>query len=161
MDHVGSHTDPPFPPDAETAVLAVEPVLLTAAAIPKHANVYVITAAISDTPSFQMFNVFNAGVSSSLSEPTDPKMYWAQEGERSNAKTLVAQKMSPDTVYPPFVIVPVLTLEHLLAAIPEDISVEWVKTDMQGFDLRAARSASAASLRRVKKYQAELYWCGL
>ncbi len=78
---------------------------------------------------------------------TDAAIYWAKDEAREG--------------YPPFSIVPVLTLELLLSSIPEDISIEWVKTDMQGFDLRAARSASLASLRRVKKYQAELYWCAL
>ena len=140
--NVGSHVDPPMPPDAETAVLAIEPVLKTAAAIEPHPNLYVVTAAISDTPSFAKFTIFNRGMSSSLAEPVDPNIYWALK----------------DGGYPPFSIVPVLTLDHLIASIPDSIRIELVKTDMQSFDLRAAKSASLESLARVEKYQAEVYW---
>lgn len=142
--NIGSHLDPPMPPDDETAVIAVEPVLKTAAGIPSHPHLYIITAAISDTPSFLKISIYNSGMSSSLSVPDNIAAPWSLDNRKGG--------------YPSFSIVPVLTLEMLLASIPDHLSIEWVKTDMQGFDLRAAKSASKSTLRRIKKYQAELYW---
>ena len=58
--NVGSNVDPPFPPaDNESiAVLAVEPVLGTAAKIAKHPRLYVICAAIADTTQFQSIYLY-------------------------------------------------------------------------------------------------------
>ncbi len=52
-----------------------------------------------------------------------------------------------------------LTPEQLLAAVPENVTILSVITDMQGHDLKVAKSASLPSLRRVRRYQAEVY-CG-
>ena len=143
--NIGSHKDPIVPPEDETVVIAVEPVPDTAILIPKHPNIFVVCAAIADTPGFAKFSIFNAGMSSSLAEPAIPTVNWAKAAHRG--------------MLPPFIIVPVLTLEQLLSAIPSSLSIDFVKTDMQSYDLRAAKSASMASFGRVRKYKAEVYWC--
>jgi FkbM family methyltransferase len=144
--NIGSHADPIVPPDDATAVIAVEPVPDTAMRIPKHPNIFVICAAIADTPGFSKFSIFHKGMSSSLAEPDSPDVEWAAAKIRG-------------ALLPPFIIVPVLTLEQLFASIPANLTIDFVKTDMQSYDLKAVQSASIASLRRVRKYQTEVYWC--
>lgn len=143
--NIGTHKDPIVPPDDETFVIAVEPVPDTAILIPRHPNVFVVCAAISETPGFAKFSIFNSGMSSSLAEPAVPTVNWANAAYRGTL--------------PPFIIVPVLTLEHLFSAIPSNLPIDFVMTDMQSYDLRAAKSASFLSLGRVRKYKAEVYWC--
>jgi len=147
--NIGPYIDPPVPPGEHTAVIAVEPILKTAGLIPHHHNTFVVTAAVSDTVGLGRMAAYNFGMSSSLSEVREEgeegELYWAKE-ERQGG-------------WPAFNIVPVLTLEHLLAAVPENVTILSVITDMQGHDLKAAKSASLPSLRRVRRYQAEVY-CG-
>jgi hypothetical protein len=147
--NIGPYIDPPVPPGEHTAVIAVEPILKTAGLIPHHHNTFIVTAAVSDTVGLGRMAAYNFGMSSSLSEVREEgeegELYWAKE-ERQGG-------------WPAFNIVPVLTLEHLLAAVPENVTILSVITDMQGHDLKAAKSASLPSLRRVRRYQAEVY-CG-
>jgi hypothetical protein len=58
--NIGSNVDPPLPPaDNESiAVIAIEPVLGTAAKIAKHPRLYVICAAIADVTRFQTINLY-------------------------------------------------------------------------------------------------------
>lgn len=51
--------------------------------------------------------------------------------------------------------VPVLRLEDLLERIPPELTVEFVKTDVQGVDLQVLRSAGEL-LRRVERVRAEI-----
>ena len=120
--NIGSHKDPPLPPNlTTTAVIAVEPILQTAMRINRsHANIHVITAAISDSPGFASMTTFNSGASSSLRQP-EPGRWWAQPGAENRKYGM-----------PSVAFVPVLPMRALLDAIPERVRVEFMKTDMQG-----------------------------
>lgn len=145
--NVGSNVDPPQPTNDESvAVLAIEPILETASQIPKTERRVVITAAISDFVGFATFHPFNTkGLSSSLSDPASQKssLHWTRQ---------------PST-YQSFYVVPVLSMRHLLDAIPPHINILYLKTDMQGHDFVALKSAGAA-LQRVQRVKAETYCKG-
>jgi FkbM family methyltransferase len=51
--------------------------------------------------------------------------------------------------------VPVLRLEDVLEAIPDDLVIEYLKTDTQGADLQVLQSAGE-QLRRVRRVRAEI-----
>ena len=143
--NVGSNVDPILPDetDESMAVIAIEPILTTALNIPKHPRLYVVTAALSDKVGFGVMNVFNGnGMSSSLNRPVDSTRDWVWKPDGYNVVDIV----------------PVLTLQMLLAAVPEHIEILLLKTDMQGNDFSALKSAKS-NLRRVKKVQSEC-WCG-
>ena len=124
--NVGSSKDPPMPPDEATAVVAVEPILATAMAIPPHPLLFVIVAAISNATGFANFFTYNRnGESSTLADlppaikhSTHSSKWWAQD------------KVRPANV-PKVLFVPVLTLAMLLDAVPPNVRVAFLKTDMQ------------------------------
>jgi hypothetical protein len=60
--NIGSNLDPPMPPEnnKSIAVIAVEPILRTAARIPVHERLYTIVCAIANSPRFQIMNTYNA-----------------------------------------------------------------------------------------------------
>jgi FkbM family methyltransferase len=142
--NVGSNLDPPMPPDDDSSVgvIAVEPILATASGIPHHDRLFVIAAALSNEHGFATMTVHNhEGVSSSLHKPADNTTNWVYKPDK----------------YESVQFVPVLTLKHLLDAIPSEIEVTFLKTDMQGSDYSALKSAGS-SLRRVARIQSEV-WC--
>ena len=51
--------------------------------------------------------------------------------------------------------VPVIRLEDVLNAVPEGVSIAYVKTDVQGVDLQVLQSAGE-SLRRVERVRSEV-----
>lgn len=146
--NVGSNRQPPVPKEEDVAVIAVEPMLNTAMAIPRHERVFVITAAISNTVGFaNFFTYMFSGESSSLSEVKQedkekPEAWWARDDHR-------------EADYPPLVFVPVLTLKHLLDAVPAHLDIMLLKTDMQGYDFTAV-SAAGDALHRVKQLYSEV-----
>ena len=78
---------------------------------------------VSDGDGLAMMNVFNThGVSSSLSKPPDDTGGWANNRR-------------------PAQVVPVVALSRVLAAVPANVSLWLLKTDMQGFDGSALASA--------------------
>jgi hypothetical protein len=146
--NVGSNRQPPVPKEDDVAVIAVEPMLNTAWAIPRHERVFVITAAISSSVGFaNFFTYMFSGEASSLSEVKQedkekPEAWWARDDHR-------------ETDYPPLVFVPVLTLKHLLDAVPPTLDIVLLKTDMQGYDFTAV-SAAGDALHRVKQLYSEV-----
>ena len=146
--NVGSNVAPPVPKEDDIAVIAVEPMLPTAWAIPKHERVYVITAAIAGTAGFANFFSYNFnGESSSLTE-------MAQEDKGKSTGWWAADSLR-EKGYPPVNFVPVLTMRMLLDAIPADLEIILLKTDMQGYDFTAVSTAGDA-LRRVKQLYSEV-----
>lgn len=142
--NIGSSAEPPISPDENTWTIAVEPLLSVVAQIPAHPRLIVIPAAISDTVGFQPFYSYNKnGVSSSLSPAMDSNAYWAQ------ADLLKGMQ--------PLSIVPVLTLKHLIDAIPSEITIEYLKTDTQGHDYACLASAGREALARVHFIHHEAY----
>lgn len=136
--NIGSHIDPPVSPNEDTMTIAVEPVLSIAANITKHPRLLVLPCAISDRVGIAPFYAYNDGLSSSLNlanEAAPDLMGWKS-------------KALPSDI-PSVALVPVVTLRHLLDAIPRHIEIEVIKTDMQGHDLAAIKSAGLAA-RRAK-----------
>lgn len=136
--NIGSHIDPPVSPNEDTMTIAVEPVLSIAANITKHPRLLVLPCAISDRVGIAPFYAYNDGLSSSLNlanEAAPDLMGWKS-------------KALPSDI-PSVALVPVVTLRHLLDAIPRHIEIELIKTDMQGHDLAAIKSAGLAA-RRAK-----------
>jgi len=161
--NIGCNLDPPMPPadDDAYAVIAVEPVLKTAARIPSAKNLFVIVCAIADVPRFQTMHLYNAGgLSSSLSRMKNEGVWFKQYNDVDPRKGFSAKK-NPDfeeakkTYQPPFVIVPVMSLRMLLNSIPSRIEITSMHTDMQGYDFLAVRSAGK-TIRRIKSLQTEV-----
>ena len=124
--NVGSSKDPPTPPDDFTAVIAVEPILATAMAIPQHPLTFVIVAAISNATGFANFFTYNRnGESSTLADLPD-----AIKHSTHSSKWWAQDKYRPENV-PRVLFVPVLTLAMLLEAVPRNVRVAFLKTDMQ------------------------------
>lgn len=77
-----------------------------------------------------------SGASSSLSKPSH-KAWWNKDKSRSDYT-------------------PVMTLADILVAVPPDVEVEEMLTDIQGHDFMAVKSAGE-QLHRVKKLTAEVW----
>jgi hypothetical protein len=147
--NVGSNLQPPVPKEDDIAVIAVEPMLATAARIPKHERVFVVTAAVSNVVGFASFFSYNFnGESSSLAQMREedaaaPSGWWAADNLREKG-------------YAPVSFVPVLTLRMLLDAIPPEVEILLLKTDMQGFDFTAVSAVGSAALARVRQVYSEV-----
>lgn len=132
--NVGPHKSPIIPPEGFGLVL-VEPNYGIYKKLVERfdgdKDKIIINAAISNDVGVARFGVMGpGGQSGSLSKPKDPTRKWAKEVDRF--------------------FVPVLTLRHILDMIPANITIEFLKTDMQGHDLNAIKSAGE-SLKRVRK----------
>jgi hypothetical protein len=148
--------------DDSVGVLAVEPVLRTAARIPIHERLFILVCAIADSPRFQSFFHYNAGgLSSSLSQLSNPGEWWKKYTDvdprkgfsaRKNPEFEEAKKVHQHTMS----IVPVMSLKMLLHSIPAHIEITELHTDMQGYDFLAIKSA-AKSIHRIKKLQTEVH----
>jgi len=142
--NVGSNTNPPVPPASNLSivVLAVEPVLATALKIDRHGGrTLVLCAAVaSGQPRLGAFHVYNKnGVSSSLSAAS-VKSFWNKGFSQ---------------ILP----VPIISLELLLDSVPQGIDVVHLKTDMQGYDFDAIKSAGKR-LREIPTIFSEVYCRG-
>jgi hypothetical protein len=162
--NIGCNLDPPMPPDDDysVGVLAVEPVLRTAARIPIHERLFILVCAIADSPRFQSFHHYNAGgLSSSLSPLTNQGEWWKKYTDVDPRKGFAARK-NPDFEEAKNVhqhtmsVVSVMSLKMLLHAIPPHIEITGLHTDMQGYDFLAIKSA-AKSIHRVKNLQTEVH----
>jgi FkbM family methyltransferase len=130
----------PDPNDSKMAVLAVEANIQLYNNMPRHPRLFVMYCAIGAHAGFAQFNSYNTnGLSSSLSKPANQTANFV--------KTNLAERSS---------IVPVLTLLALLEAIPSNIHIEFLKTDLQGHDYAALLSAGSM-LRRVSRIMSECY----
>mmetsp|Transcript_39735 Transcript_39735/g.77779 ORF Transcript_39735/g.77779 Transcript_39735/m.77779 type:complete len:334 (-) Transcript_39735:316-1317(-) len=143
--NIGTNYNPIMPPedDLTTMVIAVEPILETAARIKKHPRLSVILAAIaSGDARFQTMQVHNVGgASSSLAAPTNKNAFWV--GTKKDG-------------WPSHQIVPVMSMATLLESIPKTVNIKHLKTDMQGFDF-AAVSSAGRKIRRIPEVYAEVY----
>jgi hypothetical protein len=162
--NVGSNLDPPMPPEnnKSIAVIAVEPILRTAARIPVHERLYTIVCAIANTPRFQIMNTYNAGGLSSSLSPLANEGAWFKTYTDVDPRKGLGAKKNPDFVEAKtkhqgsFQIVPVLPLSMLLDSIPAHLEILDLHTDMQGYDFMAIMSAGR-SLLRVHRLQTEVW----
>lgn len=138
--NIGPNIDPLMPPDHDqsVAVLAVEANAHLSNRMASHPRLFVMYCAISEFAGVQMFNVYNnLGLSSSLAKTTEAAI--AHTNERV-------------TRLP----VPVLPLWVIIDAIPAHIEIDYLKTDLQGFDAAALHSG-LRKIRRVKRIMCECY----
>ena len=109
--------------------LAFEPI--SAAKIKPKPWLKVIPAAVSSTPGLQSMYRYNIdGVSSSL--------------HRLKAENLLKEEYYDGTE----MLVPVLTLDVIMASIPSFVNIAFLKTDMQGADFEAVK-ATGKNIRRI------------
>lgn len=121
---------------------------------------FVVNCAVAGPPlagglaSFHYYNA--AGGSSSLSEARDEavgRQAWTNRTAFDPSDTYGPGPAAVDFV-------PVLSLETVLAAVPTNVSIDFLKTDTQGYDLAVIRSASRLQLRRVRMLTTETYLKG-
>jgi len=130
--NIGSHKDPivPGPNNDECGLsIAVEPIVHSE--IEAHPQLHVIPAAISPTTGISTMHVYgdNGGVSSSL------------------AKSI--QFASSDNVGKSNIrLVPTITMNQLLSSVPPHIPINYMMTDMQGYDHAAVKSGMKEIIRR-------------
>lgn len=167
--NIGPNISPiqPPPKSPHVAVLAIEANIGVANFLRENyqkrkypGQFFVINAAIAGPPlasSFSTFNHYNAqGASSSLSKALKPKGITPDFANRTT--------YDPRGHYGPGIsgidFVAVLSLGNVLDAVPSNITVDFLKTDTQGYDLAVIRSAGK-QLRRVKKIMSETYLKGI
>ena len=126
--NIGSNLDAviPDPKRQDTVALAFEPIV--GCHIEKHPFLHVIHAAVGIESSLSVMGLYNNNAeSSSLNKPayTD---FW------NNGKRRAA-------------IVPVIPFKILIDAIPNNVTIHYVKTDMQGFDYAALKSLGKERIR--------------
>lgn len=140
--NIGSNIDPIIPgeEDGSTHALAFEPVV--SALIPPHPRLSVIPAAVSDASGLSTMHTYNiGGVSSSLANPASSES-WNNDPTRDGKA----------------IIVPTISLHHVLESIDQEIDIRMIKTDMQGYDFKAISSVGNFLARRgVKRLVTEVY----
>lgn len=141
--HVGSHVDPVMSADEDTLTIAVEPDPSTAALIPRHPRLTVLVAAVGNASAVAEFHRYNLGLSSSLGVAQEHMLPFFDGSHKMDG-----------------VLVPVVPLEDVLAAVPADMDIQLLVSDMQGMDFHAVSSAPRAALARVGYLVAETNCAG-
>lgn len=140
--NIGPHKTPIGVDGKDNLLILVDPLASVTTFLQQHfagPHVLVYQAAISNVTGTAVFNDYNSGgQSSSLATPSRKEAWNAV----SSANT-----------------VPVHTLKELLDGIPDNLPISFLKTDMQGYDFTAIKSAGDA-LKRVKKLMSETYQDG-
>ena len=91
-------------------------------------RLFVVPAAVSDESGITTMKVENAnGGSSSLSSVDHRARAWGDGGDRVPAR-----------------VVPVVTMQSVMASLPASLTVWYLKTDTQGFDTRILKAAGDA-----------------
>lgn len=122
----------------DLAIIAIEPMSEHWNTWPKNPRVIGVPVAISLQRGMLEFNVNAADGTNSLLE-TRPGSLLADSAMR----TVETRR------------VPGVRLEDVLERIPRDLPIDFLKTDIQGMDLQALKSAGP-HLRRVKRVQTEI-----
>jgi hypothetical protein len=141
--NIGSNIDPVLPPaqDFQTIAIAFGPIV--GCRIKRRDRLYVVPAAVSATASFATMSVLNMnGLSSSLSAPA--------------TKNAAFMRGITEARPAPSVFVPVLSTRMLLEAIPPDVELWFLKTDMQGHDFEAL-AGGGELLKRVHYLRVECW----
>jgi FkbM family methyltransferase len=137
--NVGTSVSPMSASGPEVFLILVEPIPEIASHVKKMVlnTATVINSAISNFSGTALFHRYknNWGGSSSLSPPRAPA-YWNKDETTIN--------------------VTVHTLKELLEAVPEEVPIQFLKTDMQGHDLTAIKSAGDL-IKRVSRIKSEVY----
>ena len=132
--NIGTNVDPILPQKRDgpcALTIAFEPIVPEQ--IPKHPQIMVVPAAVSDRSSLSTMYVYNKNaVSSSLSQ-ANQKSWWNENPGEPR-------------------IVPVVTLQEVLRSIPNDVEITMLDTDMQGYDFQTVASAIAEIRARPIRY---------
>ena len=138
---VGAHlletTQPELEKSRDLALIAIEPLAERWRAWPSDERLIALPVAIDLERGMLDFHVNADDNTSSLAESLEETPY-----DRLT-RTVEVRK------------VPVLRLEDILERIPLRVDVDYLKTDVQGFDLRVLQSAGQ-QLRRVRRVKAEV-----
>ena len=134
--NIGSNLDPFLPPAEygdEAVTIAFEPIV--GCKIIPHKQLMVVHAAVAATPGLTSMYVYNNnGESSSLSKVAI-KSFW--NSGKNDGKVHV---------------VPLLTLQQIIQAIPPHVQIPYIKTDMQGHDFAAVSAAGTNLFKRGVDY---------
>lgn len=99
------------------------------------------------------FHFYNAAGQSSSLSPVNPK-----EGHSIFTNRTA---YNPSEVYGPgqsaIDFVPTITLDMILASIPDHITIEMLKVDAQGYDLEIIKSAHQDRLRKIPRIYSEVF----
>jgi FkbM family methyltransferase len=143
--NIGTNLSPLAASGPEVFLILVEPIPKVAKEVAKkvkkgNKEATVLQMAISNFTGTAVFHVYASGKgqSSSLSRPRR-SAWWNKDESAIN--------------------VSVHTLKELLEAVPEELPIQFLKTDMQGHDLSAIKSAGDA-IKRVSKIHSEVYGDG-
>ena len=152
--NIGSSLDPILPPvefGHNATTIAFEPIVGCDVVhnIPKSIRnqLMVVHAAVAATSGLTSMNVYNRdGVSSSLSKAATVRS-WNSDAHRDSDGSIR--------------IVPLLTIEQILNAIPAHVDIPYIKTDMQGYDFAAIAAAGHTLFQRGVDYLfTEAYFLG-
>jgi len=140
--NVGPNKSPISLDGKDNLLILVDPLTSVVSYLQQHVagpHVLVYQAAISNVSGTAVFHEYNTGgLSSSLSSPAQ-KDSWNQVTSGTTVQ--------------------VHTLKELIDAIPSNLHISFLKTDMQGYDCTAIKSAGN-ELKRVKKIMSETYQDG-
>lgn len=143
--NIGSNLDPIVPRKTDgpcTSAIAFEPIV--SCQIPKtHPRLQVVPAAIGATHGLATMTVMNeSGQSSSLSKAATSS-FWNNNPDRGDGQMKI---------------VPVLPLRDVIQSIPSNVDIDFILTDMQGYDFMAIQSAGDfLAQRNVKRLKTEVY----
>mmetsp|Transcript_2669 Transcript_2669/g.3065 ORF Transcript_2669/g.3065 Transcript_2669/m.3065 type:complete len:359 (+) Transcript_2669:543-1619(+) len=129
--NVGSHRDPivPDPNNKCGLSIAVEPIVH--AQIESHPQLHVLPAAVSTTTGVSTMHVYSqAGVSSSLAKSI---RFASDDNDKSKSNMRL---------------VPTITMNQLLSSIPPHIPINFMMTDMQGYDYAAVKFGMKEIVKR-------------
>jgi FkbM family methyltransferase len=136
--------DPP-PGDDSVSAIAFEPLIDVCGKIERKERLHLVCAAVSDRTGMSVMHRYNSGgISSSLAEASY-QAKWNDDASRGDGEK---------------VIVPTLSFTDVLNAIPRDIHIWYLKTDMQGYDLQSLKSAGE-EVRRIHYIKTEVMYRNL
>ncbi|KAL1520312.1 hypothetical protein AB1Y20_021903 [Prymnesium parvum] len=139
--NIGSSLNPVLPPPENRSVISIAFDPIVASEIRSKPRLYVVPAAVSEEGGLATMGVYNAdGGSSSLLKP-------AMTAEWN---------VGFEGALPPTKIVPVLSMQSVLEAIPPRLLLWLLKTDMQGKDFSAVASVGSL-IRRVPYIMSEVW----
>ena len=154
---IGAFDTPIEPSDPSQVVIAVEPLPDKCADILRKRldNVILLCAAVADERGVALFHTYGTlGLESG----------GAHTGVASSLAPLAPGATEPEDEYTPRspwgkLIVATVTLGDVIGLVPWNVTIALLKTDMQGFDFTALRSAGSA-LRRCSALKTECWAAG-
>jgi len=136
--------DPPVDDDTVSAI-AFEPLIDVCGKIERKERLHLVCAAVSDRTGMAVMHRYNRGGMSSSLREVSFQAHWNNDVSRGDGAKEV---------------VPTLSCTDVLNAIPQDITIWYLKTDMQGHDLQSLKSAGE-EIRRIHYIKTEVMFKNL